>query len=273
MNGSGGKVNSIKSRLHISDSGSLDKITSLVLEGYPNVETQYFAMPENLIENLDGNIEKFRKKKEELKIQKLIMHGPLFDLSLTSRDSEIANISSRRYEQALYSARSLNIEKIVFHTQYNTQLRLPAYIKTWLNGTAEFFRKVLDGAGNEKITILIENMFEEDPDLIGELMEKVSSPRMGVCLDVGHVNVYSDYPPSYWIRNLSPYLKYFHLSDNGGKIDEHSPLGRGTVNFREVFESIGEEGINPDFCIEMYSEKDHRESIEYLNCLDYIDLS
>ncbi|MCD4784758.1 MAG: sugar phosphate isomerase/epimerase [Candidatus Eremiobacteraeota bacterium] len=266
-------MNSIKSRLHISDTGSLDKIKNLIMDGYHNVETQFFAMPENLIENLDGNIEKFRKKKEELKIKKLIMHGPLFDLSLTSRDSEIANISSRRYEQALYAARSLNIEKIVFHTQYNTQLRLPAYIKSWLNGTAEFFSKVLEKAGNEKITIFIENMFDEDPDLIGKLMETVSSPRIGVCLDVGHVNVYSVYPPSYWIKKLSPYLKYFHLSDNSGKVDKHLPLGRGTLDFCEIFKTIEEERIYPEFCIEMYSEKDHWESIEYLNSLDYIDLS
>jgi len=264
-------VNSIKSRLYISDTGSPEKIVNIIREGFYNVETQYFAMPENLIRDFEDNIIKFRRKKEELQIQKLIMHGPLFDLYVVSRDREIADISIRRYEQALYAARSLNIDKIVFHTQYNTQLRLPAYIKAWLDGTAEFFGKVLSLAGNKRITILIENMFEEDPDLIFELMEKVSSPNMGVCLDVGHVNVYSKYPPSYWIRKLSPYLKYFHLSDNGGKVDEHLALGRGTVDFHEIFNSIEEEGINPEFCIEMYSEKDHGESIEYLRGLGYLE--
>jgi sugar phosphate isomerase/epimerase len=59
-------------------------------------------------------------------------------------------------------------------------------------------------------------------------------------LDVGHANQNNC---------LDGFLKHpaghFHLHDNDGKEDTHSPVGRGTIDFANVMNAVNRSGITP----------------------------
>jgi sugar phosphate isomerase/epimerase len=260
----GGKMLLDKDRVFLSDGGSPDKIDSLIRGRGYNIETLYFAMPDVLTSDPENKKEAFIKKIEDLSVKKIIMHGPFFDLTVASLDPDIVRITLQRYEQAIEIAKSLNIEKIVLHTQFNSQLKIPTYINNWLSKSLEYFSDLVKKLEKHNITILMENMFDESPDIMVELLEKIDSPRLGVCLDVGHVNAFSLFPQRHWVKSLKKYIKYVHLSDNDGLADEHYALGRGNIDFKELFSVFDELKLEPEFCIEMNCEADHIESIAFL---------
>ncbi|MCE1245578.1 MAG: sugar phosphate isomerase/epimerase [Firmicutes bacterium] len=260
-----------RDNVYLSDGGSPEKIENLIRgKGY-NMETLYFAMPDVLTGDLEGKIRDFSQKRDELGVKKVIMHGPFFDLTVASLDPEIVKITLKRYEQALATAQALHIEKIVLHTQFNAQLKIPAYINNWLIKSMDYFSGIVQKLEESRITILIENMFDEDPDIMVELLEKINSPCLGVCLDAGHVNAFSRQPQREWIKQLGKHIRYVHLSDNDGLADEHYALGRGNIDFPDLFGIFDDLGVNPEFCIEMNSEKDHLESIAYLKKINILD--
>lgn len=255
----------IKDNVFLSDGGSLLNIAHLLEEGHYNVETLFFAMPTNLNGNLQENISLFKEQVKRFGIKKVNMHGPFFDLSLSSMEESINQLTRKRYEQATEISRILNIKQIVFHTQYNPQLRFTTYKNRWLEASLHYFENLLKTTEDSGITFLIENMFEDDFLLIKELLDTVKSPRLGMCLDVGHVQVYGDEPLSVWIRELKDHIKYVHLSDNKGLCDDHMALGSGIIDFPAIFSAFNEHGIIPDLCIEMNNEQNHRASIAYLD--------
>ncbi len=253
--------------VYLSDGGSLQNIAPLLEEGNYNVETLFFAMPANLDGNLEQNISLFREQVQRFGIKKINMHGPFFDLSLSSMEESINQLTRNRYEQAVRISEQLGIRQIVFHTQYNPQLRFATYKNRWLSASYHYFDNLIKNTENTGITFLIENMFEDDFLLMKELLNTIKSPRFGMCLDVGHVQVYGDEHVSVWIQELKEHIRYVHLSDNKGLCDDHLALGSGIIDFPAIFKAFAEYGINPDLCIEMNSEQNHRESIAYLNSI------
>ena len=250
--------------VYLSDGGSPENIASLLEEGNYNIETLFFAMPGNLDGNLEQNISLFQEQVKRFGIKKVNMHGPFFDLSLSSMENSINRLTRKRYEQAVRISEILGIRQIVFHTQYNPQLRFTTYKNRWLEASFHYFDNLIKTTEDTGITFLIENMFEDDYFLIKELLNTINSPRLGMCLDVGHVQVYGDNPVSIWIRELKNHIRYIHLSDNNGLCDDHMALGSGIIDFPAIFRAFAEHGINPDLCIEMNNEQNHRASIAYL---------
>ncbi|OLT12060.1 hypothetical protein BJF78_25190 [Pseudonocardia sp. CNS-139] len=68
----------------------------------------------------------------------------------------------------------------------------------------------------------------------------------GLCLDTGHAHQ-AGLDVAAAVRRLGPRLKHLHLHDNhGGPIDEHLPIGDGTIAWDGVFgalEDVGFDGL------------------------------
>jgi len=106
------------------------------------------------------------------------------------------------------------------------------------------------------ITLLLENLFDREggnkigvlPGEIFHIIEMVGSEHLKINLDIGHAfiasNAYGLPMENYF--ELGEYIYQMHLHDNFGTLDSetamfgdrHLPLGRGKINFREVFENI-----------------------------------
>ena len=87
---------------------------------------------------------------------------------------------------------------------------------------------------------VVENVFEDEPLMMKELVEELDDPRIQICLDVGHANAVTceDYDIHDWVRILGPLIGHFHLHNNDGKDDLHGPLESGTMDMAKILASI-----------------------------------
>lgn len=101
-------------------------------------------------------------------------------------------------------------------------------------------------------------------DLLSAQMEALSSPHVGMCLDVGHAFLAAPYweEPDYLaaVRRAAPYVRHLHLHDNFGRLDDiaesmrerlvfgqadnHMPAGWGRIPLREVLAALAAAGYS-----------------------------
>ena len=157
------------------------------------------------------------------------VHGAFIDINPASMDAGIFAVSRQRCHESCMLARSLGAGHVIFHSSCETFLR-GLYMDRWAGRCASFYESLSE---QYDLRIWIENSQDMDAGPISELMKRTTDPRVGVCLDIGHVN-YSRMPMEQWFDILGDRIGYLHLSDNNGLYDDHLPLGEGTVNWAEA---------------------------------------
>ena len=112
-------------------------------------------------------------------------------------------------------------------------------------------------------------MEREGPEEIRVLFEQLSSRRVGLCLDCGHLTVFGGAPLAEWLASLGGFIGQLHLHDNLGKKDDHLPMGRGRIDFSRLFAYLKAERTQPPvMSLEVHSpDDDMRESLECLERL------
>jgi sugar phosphate isomerase/epimerase len=68
--------------------------------------------------------------------------------------------------------------------------------------------------------------------VLNEVLARMDMPNLGLCLDVGHSNLYGN--PHADVREARQYLFSLHLHDNDGNDDMHLLPGVGTADFFDV---------------------------------------
>lgn len=157
------------------------------------------------------------------------LHGAFIDVNPASGDPDFCALSRKRCEESCRLAVQLGADAVVFHSSCFPNLR-GAYMAHWADTCAAYFS---DLAERYPLTLYIENSFDTDSIPLYELMKRKTSPRVQVCLDLGHINT-SREPMAKWFETLAEHIGYLHLSDNHGYWDEHLPLGSGTVDWQEA---------------------------------------
>lgn len=157
------------------------------------------------------------------------LHGAFIDINPASGDAVLRRLSRARCEESCMTAQALGADTVVFHSSCFPFLR-GSFVERWAEDCAEFYRTL---AQRYNLTVCVENSMDLDPTPLKELMRRVQSERVAVCLDIGHAN-YSDASVADWFAALEGKIRYLHLSDNGGRFDEHLPLGCGTVDWKAV---------------------------------------
>lgn len=159
-----------------------------------------------------------------------ILHGPFNELFPCAIDPKARELARCRYRQAAALAQQYGAEKIVIHGGYNPWLYYPVwYVEQSVLFWREFIQEVPEG-----LEICLENVLEEEPSMLREIVRQVGDTRLRLCLDVGHVNAYSDIPVMDWLEDWAPYLSHFHIHNNNGDRDSHSPLNSGTMPVRQL---------------------------------------
>ena len=155
-----------------------------------------------------------------VKPQTAVVHGPFTDLCPAAFDHRFSELARDRFDQAAAGTLRLGLNRMVVHTGFipvifDPKWHLEHSVKFWwdfINQQPEDFR------------LYIENVMDDEPYLLLNLVKEIDDPRVRICLDVGHVNAVSQVPVTEWIRQLGPWIGHFHLHNNDGKHDLHSPL-------------------------------------------------
>lgn len=162
-------------------------------------------------------------------VRRRILHAPFNELFPCAIDPRARALAAERYRQAIAAAKSYGAEKVVIHGGYQPRM----YYRQWyVEQSAAFWQEFL--REDPGVEIVLENVLEETPDMLTEILETVAHPRLKMCLDVGHVNVYSQIPVLSWLEECGPYLDHFHVHNNDGSWDTHSALDQGTIPIRRL---------------------------------------
>jgi sugar phosphate isomerase/epimerase len=186
--------------------------------------------------------------------RRVTVHAPFHDLNPGALDPGVRDVTVRRFCQAMAAAESLGAGLIVFHPGYE-KWKYGLQPQLWLNASLEFWAPFLSLAAAQNCRIAVENIFEDKPDTLVDLVTAIDSPWFGHCLDVGHWNLFCGMDLEGWIRPFAPRLFHLHLHDNSGSADEHLPVGDGAIDFCALFELLSRYGATPSMTMEAFSRE------------------
>lgn len=215
------------------------------------VELQDFTQPELLDGDYRARVNSYKEKLENFK-NTISIHGPFLDLKPASPDMEIRRVSKDKYKKALISAKELNADYIVFHSQINPWIN-EAFMRNLNNEMQRDFWVELLEEVDYKGTIVIENVFEDKPLYIKELIETIDIENIKLCLDIGHSKLNSKSKLEDWIYDLREHIAYVHLHWNNGEYDTHDYPS--DENLKYIFKLLKKYKINPRLAME-YEVKD-----------------
>ncbi|MEJ2365920.1 MAG: sugar phosphate isomerase/epimerase [Deltaproteobacteria bacterium] len=181
-------------------------------------------------------------------------HGPFMDLAPGAVDETIRRATAQRLQRTLELVPLFDPGSVVFHAGYDAS-RYQAHCEEWLASSLATWEPLSKMAEEMGVVIHLENVYEQTPEMILNLLEKISSEYLGFCLDMGHMNVFGKVPLSEWLDALGPYLKEVHLHDNDGLSDMHGPIGSGTAPFEELFQYLQDKKIKPLVTLEPHEEE------------------
>lgn len=219
------------------------------------IEIAEYCTAWNMDERFAETDEEVRKKLQRQRHP--ILHAPFNELFPCSIDPKARILAAERYMQAIRLAKRYGAEKVVIHAGYNPRLYYPIwYTEQSVIFWKEFMKQVPEG-----ITICLENVFEEEIAMFLDILKQVDDSRLKICLDIGHVNAYSEIPATQWIKECAPYISHFHMHNNGGTVDSHDNLQRGSMDMRELLMQI--EQFCPDATMTIETT-DAKSSLEWL---------
>ena len=184
--------------------------------------------------------EKIKQHKRVIKNFKgrISVHGPFVGIRQTHRDHLLKEAVKKRMQMIYEMVKELKPEVLVMHSGIIGDIKRWNLLDFWLEETTKFWKEEIKKYEKEGIKIVIENLVEETPDILIELCKGVNNHFFALCLDIGHMNVFSKLRPSEWVKKMGKRLQYVHLHDNNGENDEHLPVGKGNIDFDSFFENI-----------------------------------
>lgn len=192
---------------------------------------------------------------------KISVHAPFSDLNIASVNELIREKTLDEIYKCIEICNQLNINAITLHPGYYSPLGVLCKKKVKeLNRNSII--KICKFAENFGITISVENnpkanfLFCYEPK---ELLNAINGTNAKICFDVGHANISA---------NIDSFLRYWkkfgnvHLHDNFGDKDRHLQIGKGNINFENVFKKL--DGYNGNLTIESKGLKSGIEGKKWL---------
>ena len=163
------------------------------------------------------------------------------DISPGSPDPRIRAIARERFEQTLAVVPLFQPLTLVCHTGYSE--RRYGHMKAlWLAYSSAFWSRVCGRLRGTGAMLMLENVYEAQPEDLRPLLGSLDAGRAGFCLDTGHQSAFGRRDLGDWLDILGPYLGQIHLHDNLGERDEHLALGRGGIDFKKLFNGLARTG-------------------------------
>lgn len=195
--------------------------------------------------------------------RRLTLHAPFQDVAPGALDNVILAASRRRLRQAFRWLPVFRPEAVVCHLGFEDR-HYRWDLENWLTRAAATFRELGLLAQKLGIRVMLENVYETDPELFQELLRRVGLENVRICLDVGHLNAFGggDFPR--WLNTLRPLIGHLHLHDNQGSLDDHQALGNGTVPVEFILTTLAALGPPPLITLEPHQAGSLEPSLKYL---------
>lgn len=166
-------------------------------------------------------------------VERRVLHAPFNELFPCAIDPQAKELASRRYTQAVELAKRYGAKKVVIHGGYQPYMYYPEW---YTEQSVRFWKDFLQT--DPGVEIVLENVLEPTPEMLLSIVQAVDDPRLRLCLDVGHVNAYSQIPALAWVEQWAPCLSHLHMHNNDGTWDTHSPLAQGSLPIWQIFDTV-----------------------------------
>jgi len=191
------------------------------------------------------------------------LHAPFHDLNPGALDPKVAEVTHLRFLRTLEAAQSLGAELVVFHPGYE-RWRYGHRPELWLEQSLKFWPEIIRRAQSANIRIALENVFDQAPDPLALLLERLGCAHFGHCFDIGHWHIFRQQELDDWLERLGPHLFHLHLHDNDGTLDQHLALGDGTIELSSMFDRLVFHDSRPSCTLEAHSRPVLERSLAYL---------
>lgn len=199
---------------------------SVAREYGTNLEIAEYCTAWNMDEEFDATDPLVRGKLTECPCS--LLHAPYNELFPCAIDRKARTLAADRYRQAIDLAKWYGSEKVIIHGGYNPWIYYPVW---YAEQSVGFWRDFL--REDPGVEIVLENVLEQEPAWLLDIVRTVDHPRLKLCLDIGHVNAYSPVSVFDWMERWAPYLSHFHVHNNDGTRDQHNDLWDGTIPMRQ----------------------------------------
>ena len=175
-----------------------------------------------------------------------LLHAPYNELFPCAIDKKARALAAERYRQAISLAKHYDSEKVIIHGGYQPMMYFPVW---YTEQSILFWREFLQE--DPGVELVLENVLEQEPDWLLDILRGVDHPGLRMCLDIGHVNAYSDIPVMQWLERCAPYISHFHIHNNDGSRDRHSALFEGDIPMPEFLHRARELCPDASFTFEL----------------------
>jgi len=165
-------------------------------------------------------------------VDRCTLHAPFSELFPCAIDPKARELANLRYKQAIKLAGNYGASKVIVHGGYTPKIYYPIW---YIRRSIDFWKSFMEQVG-ENYNVVLENVFEETPDMLLDIVARVNDPRFRICLDVGHINVYSRVPVLDWLEQCAEYVSHFHIHNNDGSLDSHNPPREGSIPIKELLQ-------------------------------------
>jgi len=151
----------------------------------------------------------------------------------------------RQLRQELDWAHGIGARNVVMHLGFDMNFSMDGRTRFTHQEFPEYYAAALTGVLTElkayargRAMLCVENVGGFRYGLTPPILSRLLGGNLGLCLDVGHVNVQ---PPKQRAKEMAFFRKHrqsifhSHVHDNSGLRDEHSALGRGRIDFVPFF--------------------------------------
>jgi len=158
------------------------------------------------------------------------LHAPFNELFPAAIDPKAVELMHFRLNQAAELAERYGARRVIVHSGY-----LPViYFKSWYTERAVLFFKAFLRDKPDDLLFLLENVLEDEPELLFEVVRQVNDPRLRLCLDIGHAHCESEIPVIEWLRRDADLIAHFHIHNNDRSWDLHRNIPEGTIDIGEL---------------------------------------
>lgn len=185
------------------------------------------------------------------------LHAPIADINLGSVNRRIRQAAVDDVKEALEFAWEIGASAVAVHAspgilampggEWSRKTSSPQ-IRGGLERQEQYLVQALQELADfaPGLYLCLENLvypheLYRSPAEMRELVRKVGRPNVRATLDVGHA-VVSGYDPVDFVHENAGLISHVHLHDNHGTVDEHLPLGEGTIDYLAVIRALREQG-------------------------------
>jgi len=119
--------------------------------------------------------------------------------------------------------------------------------------------KAAKAAEEQDVRILVEpepGLLIENSRQFKQFMQNIGSDHIGLNFDIGHFYCVSE-DPAKLVHDLAGYIAHFHLADIASdRVHNHLIPGRGSIDFRPVFDAMDDIGYGGFVTVELYPYQD-----------------